>query len=309
MFEIRKIAFGDWDAYRLSSLDGNQELCAVPGLGSCLRNLSLGGWAILDACATPKDMAINRWAKSALLYPFPNRLSQGQYEWEGQRYQFPINDVPANNALHGFGMQQPMKVIAAEADEAQARLRCQFDYAGELPYYPFPFQFEVEFILGEGSLEVELSVRNTGSQALPFGMGWHPYFRLTPKVDELILQMPPCDLVGVDAEMIPTGKRYAYDTFAEPKRIGAEVLDNAFALHQTEGRASIHLSNEGYGLHYWQECGPGRFPFVQLFTPPNRSALAIEPMSCNIDAFNNGQGLMRVLPGEQRAARFGVILT
>jgi aldose 1-epimerase len=237
MFEIRKIAFGDWDAYRLSSLDGDQELCAVPGLGSCLRNLSLGGWAILDACATPKDMAINRWAKSALLYPFPNRLSQGQYEWEGQRYQFPINDVPANNALHGFGMQQPMEVIAAEADEAQARLRCQFDYAGELPYYPFPFQFEVEFILGEGSLEVELSVRNTGSQALPFGMGWHPYFRLTPKVDELILQMPPCDLVGVNAEMIPRAS--ATLTIPLPSRSASARKCSIMPLRCTKRKAGL----------------------------------------------------------------------
>jgi hypothetical protein len=29
-------------------------------------------------------------------------------------------------------------------------------------------------------------------------------------------------------------------------------------------------------------------------------------MTCNIDAFNNGEGLMRVESGERRAAVFGV---
>jgi aldose 1-epimerase len=66
------------------------------------------------------------------------------------------------------------------------------------------------------------------------------------------------------------------------------------------------LTHADQELRYWQEVGESGFPYVQLFTPPHRTCLAIEPMTCNIDAFNNGEGLIRVESGERRAAVFGV---
>lgn len=306
MFDIKTVAFGEYESYRLSDTTGEHQLALVPELGACVIDLQLHGRSILDTCQTPQALSINRWAKNVILYPFPNRLKHGRYEWGGQSYEFPINDVPTNNALHGFGTQQAMKVVTTQADRDRALIHCRFDYNGDFAYYPFPFRFEAAFTLRTGALDVELSVENTGKEALPFGMGWHPYFRLSDDLPNHQLQLPPCEMVGVDAEMIPTGKRYEYTTFSQPRRIGTEVLDNCFALRQQEGRITIHLSHAGQQLAYWQEAGEDGFPFVQLFTPPHRTCLAIEPMTCNIDAFNNGEGLMRVEPGEQRAAVFGV---
>lgn len=306
MFNIKAEAFGEYEAYLLSDATGAHQLKLIPGFGACVIDLQLHGHSVLDAYQTPREMAINRWAKNLLLYPFPNRLRNGQYEWEGQVYEFPVNDVPTNNALHGFGTEQEMEVAASEATADQAQVLCRFDYDGMLGYYPFPFRFEAAFTLRTGALEVELSVENTGTSPLPFGMGWHPYFRLSDDLSDHHLHLPPCEMIGVDAEMIPTGKRYEYTTFSQPRRIGSEVLDNCFALQQQEGRIDIILSYADQQLRYWQEAGEGGFPFVQLFTPPHRTCLAIEPMTCNIDAFNNGEGLMRVEPGQRRSAVFGV---
>ncbi|MEQ8705294.1 MAG: aldose 1-epimerase [Phaeodactylibacter sp.] len=306
MFYIKTEAFGDYEAYLLSDPTGAHQLKLVPAFGACVIDLRLHGQTVLDTYQTPKEMSINRWAKNVLLYPFPNRLKHGQYEWEGQRYEFPVNDVPTNNALHGFGTEQTMEVAAKEASVEHAQIRCRFSYDGQLDYYPFPFRFEVAFTLRSGALEIGLSVENTGKTALPFGMGWHPYFRISDDLGNHHLHLPPCEMVGVDAEMIPTGKRYEYTTFSQPRRIGMEVLDNCFALQQQEGRVQIQLSYADQQLGYWQEVGESGFSFVQLFTPPHRTCLAIEPMTCNIDAFNNGEGLMRVEPGEQRTATFGV---
>ena len=55
---------------------------------------------------------------------------------------------------------------------------------------------------------------------------------------------------------------------------------------------------------YWQEAD--KFPYVQLFTPPSRKSLAIEPMTCNIDAFNNKEGLWYLEIGEKRTMEFGI---
>ncbi len=306
MFEIQRAPFGAYEMIRLQSADGQSALQVVPGFGSCVAGLRLGGRDILDAYQTADEMNINRWAKNVFLFPFPNRLKNGQYRWEGQIYQFPINDAPTNNALHGFGADKPMEAVQSSAGPDKAILVTAFRYGGELEAYPFPFELELTFILSPSGLTVEMKALNTGQQSLPFGMGWHPYFQLTEQVDDLYLQLPPCDMVGVDAEMIPTGKRYEYTTFTRSRRVGPEVLDNCFALRQKQGQISLLLRGQGQELEYWQEVGEGKFPFLQLFTPPHRRSLAVEPMSCNIDAFNNGEGLWKLMPGSMGLARFGI---
>jgi aldose 1-epimerase len=47
-----------------------------------------------------------------------------------------------------------------------------------------------------------------------------------------------------------------------------------------------------------------------IFTPPdeNRDCIAIEPMSCNTNAFNNGDGLTILEPGEKFKGKYGVSL-
>ena len=306
MFHIKTEPFGDYTAFVLADEKEENTLKLVPGFGACVIDLQLGGQSILDAYQTPREMGINRWAKNVLLYPFPNRLKHGQYEWEGQVYEFPVNDAPTNNALHGFGTEQEMEVSHRAAAPDHARISCAYNYDGLLAYYPFPFTFEVTFTLREGTLDVELAVENTGETAFPFGMGWHPYFKLSDDLANHELRLPPCSMIGVDAEMIPTGKRYEYTTFAASKRIGTEVLDNCFALAQEEGRIQIDLALGDRSITYWQEVGEAGYPFVQLFTPPHRTCLAIEPMTCNIDAFNNGEGLLKVDKGERHSAVFGV---
>ncbi len=306
MFDIRQSAFGAFQAHTLESADGQASLTVVPGFGSCVTGLRLQGRAVLDTYQTAEEMKINRWAKNAFLFPFPNRLKHGQYRWEGQIYQFPVNDAPTNNALHGFGMDRPMEALQSSAGTDKAILVTAYRYDGSREAYPFPFELELTFTLSETAMSVGMKVVNTGAQSLPMGVGWHPYFQLTEQVDELYLQLPPCDMIGVDTEMIPTGKQYEYTTFSRARRIGPEVLDNCFALRQQQGRIEVLMQGGGRSLKYWQEVGEGKFPFVQLFTPPHRSSLAVEPMSCNIDAFNNGEGLWKLMPGGKAIARFGV---
>ena len=49
------------------------------------------------------------------------------------------------------------------------------------------------------------------------------------------------------------------------------------------------------------------FPYVQLYAPPSRTSIAIEPMTGIPDAFNNGIGLKKLAPGEKFQASYDVI--
>jgi aldose 1-epimerase len=154
--------------------------------------------------------------------------------------------------------------------------------------------------------EVNLQVTNDGKDVLPFGFGWHPYFSLSEKIEDSWLQLPEIEMIGIDQRMIPTGKRYAFDDFVGGKKIGQTVLDNCFAVpNSPDGRFRLQLKGEKGTLNYWQEAGEHQYKFIQLFTPPMRQSIAIEPMTCNVDAFNNGEGLLEVAPQETMNARFG----
>lgn len=308
MFQHQLVRFGKFEKHIFQHRSGKAQFSLVPACGACLTALTLNGVQVLDGCITPIETELNNWGKSGMLFPFPNRLKEGRYEWGGEAFEFPINDPQTNTALHGFGMDKNIELIGYEVGENDATAVCLYIYTGDNPSYPFPFTFTAIFkIEFPGQFSMTLAFRNDGDLAIPAGLGWHPYFQLsTAGIADFSLQMPPCQLIGIDGAMIPTGKRYEYDEFASTKKIGTTVLDNCFALNAEEGIAETLLRGEGQQLRFWQETGMGKFNFLQVFTPPHRNSIAIEPMTCNINAFNNGEGLAVLESGEEIRAKFGM---
>lgn len=306
MFAHTQEAFGQFVVHHIKDPKTKTGFSIVPAQGGIILDIRFKDISIIDGYQTPIEVDLNNWGKSVLLYPFPNRLKDGQYQWEGQTYQFPLNDDQTQNALHGLGMTQAMNITKVVTDDQSGTLICQYSNQGKHDYYPFLFHFSAAFTITESGFAVELSAKNQDQKAIPFGYGWHPYFSLSEKIEEVELQLPNLDLVGIDARMIPTGKRYAFDDFLKPKKIGTTVLDNCFATQTTpDNKIHIHLKGSKGSLDYWQENQTGAYQFVQLFTPPMRKSIAIEPMTCNVDAFNNQDGLITLNPGESSSARFG----
>ena len=296
MFHQSISAFGQYPRHTLRSGDGRHSLSLVPGHGACLLELRLHGVSLLDAYQSPASMESNDWGKNIVLFPFPNRLKAGRYSWLGREYQFPINDKGTGNALHGFGWNMPMAVERLELSEHEGSITCIHHHDGALAWYPFPFSFSITFSLsGNGDFSMTMRFQNTGSDILPAGVGWHPYFRLGTSLSEVYLQLPGCRMVGIDEHMIPNGDLLPDARFSNLKPIGDTVLDNCFLLDS--GQDTAILEGPAGRLTYRQENGQGKFPFLQVFTPPHRNAIALEPMSCNIDAYNNGMGLWTLAPG------------
>ncbi len=308
MYRHQILPFGKFQKQLIQNEGSGNAFVVVPLQGACVLDIQFGGQSVLDGCDTPIELDLNNWGKSAILLPFPNRLDGGQYTWEGKAYQFDINDTQTNNAIHGFVSDQPMEITEISLDNDQAMVHCMYQYEGQQKAYPFPFTFSVKYqISDKNTFEVTFFLSNEGKAPMPVGIGWHPYFRLTEKLDDMHLNFTGCELIGLDERMIPTGKRYEYDEFEKKRKIGATVLDNCFAIKNTEeGRFQLQLHSDRGTIHYWQETGERKFNFIQLFTPPNRRALAIEPMTCNINAFNNKEGLITLAPGEEMEASFGL---
>jgi aldose 1-epimerase len=102
--------------------------------------------------------------RGQVLMPWPNRLTDGRYEWDGETYQLPLNEPPY--AIHGL-------VRGVEWDVAGDSA---FEHVLEpQPGYPFALRLRVEYALDADGLTVHDVVENVGGRAAPFGAGHHPY--------------------------------------------------------------------------------------------------------------------------------------
>jgi aldose 1-epimerase len=103
-------------------------------------------------------------ARGQVLIPWPNRMTDGRYEWDGETYRLPLNEPPF--AIHGL-------VRDAEWDVAGPGA---FSYVLEpSPGYPFRLELRMEYSLADDGLAVRCIVENAGDRAAPFAAGFHPY--------------------------------------------------------------------------------------------------------------------------------------
>ena len=307
MYQYKKEKFGKWSKISFSDDKTGNGFSLVPEFGATLLELNFNGKNILDSYKTPEHLASGDWSKSAILFPFPNRLDDGKYNVNGIDYQFPINEKGRNNALHGLGFDKSYEVKGMTVQEDFASVSCVYQSKGNNSAYPFTFLFEITFtIKNSNEFEVEMYFTNESNHAIPIGLGWHPYFILDEESNDSWLQLPNCKKVEVNDKMIPTGEKTIFEDFKKLRRIGDSSLDTCFEIEDKSENVNILLKGRFGEINYWQETGAQLWNFFQIFTPPARKSVAIEPMTCNINAFNNGDGLVMLESGKKMGGKFGV---
>ena len=297
--------FGKFEKHTIENLQGDS-FAVVPQFGANLLDLKFSHKSVLDGYQTPEELVEGKWSKNIVLFPFPNRLTDGKYTHLGKSYQFSINNAATKNAIHGFSKDVEMTVVEVITEVSKGSLTCEYKHDGSHEAYPFKFTFQITFILRGSELTVEMEFRNDDSMPIPVGLGWHPYFKIAEKSDDVSLQMIDCQLIMIDNRMLPTGEKKDFADFNTLKKIGASTLDNGFYITNQEQTAEVILSSEQGTLTCWQETGAAKWNFVQVFTPPHRQSIAVEPMTCNIDAFNNKDGLILLTPKATLDGKFGV---
>jgi len=309
----------DYPAFDLKTNDGKAELELIPEFGGLINGLWLTDQQgqrhnLIAGLPNLARIQVNEQFRGVVLYPYPNRLDGGSYTFKAKRYQLAVNETGLNNQLHGFLFALSASVAASETGDSESWVELKYDVDGSNPGYPFQADVRLRYTLNsETGLSVDYSVKNLHDSAVPVGLGWHPYLQIPGRrVDELILQIPAVEHTPVDARMLPTGEVQEFTEFQEAKVIGQTAFDDCYRLKErdSEGRARVLLTSpaDGLGLEVWQNCGPRGCNFIQLCTPPDRQCIAIEPMTCGINAFNTGDGLLELQPGEEFHIQFGVKL-
>lgn len=295
--------------------DGRWRMLALPARGGLLASLQYrradtGAWQDLLAGPGPDRPGFsNPFFRGVPLYPFPNRLRDGCWRYAGEQLHFPLNEPQRGNALHGFLYRRALQALIVRESLHEAGITLQLDYAGDEAGYPFAAWVELQYHLdSEAGLRFDLMVTNRHAYSVPLGLGWHPYLCLNGIVDSWYLQLPPCECVEVDERMLPVGRLSAMTRFRERERIHDWQVDHCFRLLPTTGQQTTRLwegaAMDAFGVELWQDASA--FPGLQVYIPPDRQSLALEPVSCGIDALNTGEGLRWLEAGECWVASCGL---
>lgn len=289
-----EIAFGDQRA-------------TIVEAGGGIRSYSAGGRDVLDGYPADEPSTSGR---GQVLIPWPNRLEDGSYEFDGRRHQLPLTEPEHGNAIHGLVRWAAWSVGEREVSRVvmEHRLHSQ-------PGYPFSLSLAVEYSLSESGLTVRTTATNVGRSPCPFGSGQHPYLTLgTGTMDSVTLRAPGRTVLIEDERGLPVGREPVEGTeydFRRPRPIGTTKLDDSFTdlERDADGLARVELlAPDGRGLMLWADEG---YQYLQLFTGdalPDvaRRALAVEPMTCPPNAFRSGEDLIRLEPGAGVTTSWGI---
>lgn len=308
--------------YTLTDDHVRAEVWPITGF-NCLRwqiRTDTGTWG--DLLYTAPDWETNPVPTRSghpVLFPFPNRLKDGLLHTAHKTYRLPLNDSTQANAIHGFAPRVPWRVVHTQAGATEATITGQFRLSVDDPasreLWPTDCILNLTYRLSSSALQVDAVVENPGAEPLPFGFGYHPYFRIPTapdaRVDAMELQSAAATMWPL-RESLPTGEETPLPPeldYRTSRAVGPMVFDHLFG-----GLASVPVRPDGFRtvarLSY-----PGiresltveadaTFEKLILFTPVHRKALAIEPYSCITDAAHLQEripntGWRQLLPGQQ----------
>ena len=301
-YKLSVSIFDDLEILQLEDLDSGNSFSLIPRLGANLNSLRLRGREVLWSAKNPAQIEKQSLVafSGSQLFPFVNRLKDGEYEHLGRRYRFPLNEPSLNNALHGAVFDKEFALM--EADEKGGFLKLAYLCDGSNSSYPFKLSVENSFWLSENGLTISTVVENKDEQSAPFGHGWHPYFIAEKGLDEAVLQIAADKYFEVDRQLIPTGELISFDRFSRARAIGSSELDYCFPLNESD-KPVARLS---FGAEQTISLYTSGYPYLQIYTPGDRKTIAIEPQTSAPNAFNNGIGNI-VLPAKQkREMRFSI---
>jgi aldose 1-epimerase len=251
-------------------------------------------------------------ARGQVLIPWPNRLRDGRYGFEGEEHQLALSEPDKHNAIHGL-----VRWVSWQARELQPSIVRLGHVLNPQPGYPFRLDLEVGYEVSENGLQVELAVRNDGDRAAPVGIGQHPYLLPVGDLEDVVLHLPARSVLATDERQIPTGTASveggAYD-FRSGRRIAGARLDTAYLdlERDPQGRFWLRFEEPSRSLGVWLD---EHFRYVMAFTgdtlpdaPERRRSLGVEPMSCPPNALQTGDHVVRLDPGEAWRASWGIVV-
>jgi aldose 1-epimerase len=276
---------------------GALKMAVCPALGGAITRLSFDGVDLLR----PWDGTDNvRRTGCFVLAPFSNRVGEGAFTHEGQRY--PLRSPSTEHLLPIHGVAWKRSWTVTEQGLNHLTLSVTHHPEGEAALdWPFAFEVQHRLTLGEHGVALRLDLRNIDDRSMPAGLGWHPYFL---RHDGCQLQFRAQSVWQNDAANLPADLSQipAQWDFAAMREIQEPGMDNCFVGRS--GSVRLYWPESGIELEMNPDAALDR---LVVFTPPSAMGFfAVEPVThtsnalCMDDPVANGVCMLQ--PGESMRA-------
>ncbi|MEO7940406.1 MAG: aldose 1-epimerase [Burkholderiaceae bacterium] len=264
----------------------NQQLGLVPTLGG-----AVAAWR----CARPDGSMVDLlrpWdgvsedmyqLASFAMVPWSNRIGEGGFTHDGVFHPIAPNRAGEPYPIHGDGWLQPWRLHRPAADTVVMELASR-GFGGN----PYDYVATQTFRLLPGGLDQRVEVRHAGTLPLPYGLGLHPWFVRTPRM-QVQAQVTGVWRSGADAmPTVWTSDFPAHWDLCAGIHGDGPFIDNGFT--GWDGQASITWPEHALRLnasaveHGPDGASPGQHCLV--YRPPQGPALCWEPITHPINAFH-----------------------
>ena len=226
------------------------------------------------------------------LVPFSNRIAGSCFSFNGRRVSMTRNHPtdPHCPVLHGFGWLHEWEVsevsgrtIALSLDRTRAE-------------WPWAFASTLAYWVSPNAFIAELGIENRSHDAMPVGLGFHPYF---PRNENTQLHALHAGEWQTDANRIPTHlecREQAIDWW-HGRPVETRNVDTVYTARK--GRMTILWPDRGIGARVSPSQDLG---FTTIYVPENEDYFCAEPVSHMTDAFNRERrdsGMRILAPGER----------
>lgn len=225
---------------------------------------------------------------SAVLFPFVNRINNGNYSFHGKKYQLKCNEKGRNNAIHGLIFDKHFQLADSQSlnEENSIVLRYTEDELQE--GFPFLYSIDLVYTLKNSGIELSIKAENRSSESFPFTMGWHPYF-VVKNENDCVLEFDSLKQVLFNQDLITIGM--AKSIAPKPFPLKNPFLDDCFVLNDKK----VRFKTPTYHIQF---NSSNHSKYLQLYKPQGEERIAIEPMMGISDSFNNKKGVKILQPNE-----------
>lgn len=228
------------------------------------------------------------------LLPYSNRIGGGHFRFGGRDIDVPRNRASEPLPLHGDGWLAHWQIASAERE----RVRLVLDHGRGAPY---AYRAALTYALDGATLSVTLEIENTGRDALPFGLGLHPFLARDAST-ELSAPASGLWLSGDDwlpVRHVPAPPAWQFGiAYPLPERL----VNHAFS--GWSGRAAVVWPRRRLSLTIGADTD-----YYVLYTPPRADFFCFEPVDHPINAVNlaggpDANGMTVLARGERLVRRF-----
>ncbi len=279
---------------------GNSTFLASPEMGARLMHwhLTLGDGTLREILLWPELNTLDDFGKvrggNPILFPFNGRtFDQGEiFNWRG------TDGVRRAIPIHGIARQGKFKIdwinergfsaVFVPGDEAKAA-------------YPYDYEFHVTYRFEALSLMCELTLRNLGTQPIPWSAGHHFYFAVPwsegQTRSDYAIRIPATRTLRQNA----TGQLLPGPVFKETETLSNPALVDTF--HLGLQRNSVVFGPTSGSDTVTVRLGTAKVPppeatFVTWSADATAPFYCVEPWMGPANAWENKVGLQWVAPGQ-----------